>query len=219
MLPETFAKQSTSHNRRDVNLTKPINTVGKPDAACEVCGGALKAGARKYCSAACYRIVQRSRPVDVRFWSKVEKTSTCWLWRGGVNPDNGYGYFSWAARYGRMRPVGAHRVSWELTHGPIPEGQSVLHHCDQPLCVRPEHLFLGTQKANMEDAAQKARLRVPRPTARKLTEAQREDIRRRYAAGGVTMRALAAEYGVTTPYIHLIVHKRSVEFRGTKGAA
>lgn len=217
MSPETFGKHSTSHNRRDVKYTNQINSVSKSDTACEVCGGPLGRGAGRYCGVACYRIVQRSRPIADRFWPQVTKTATCWLWTGCINPDNGYGQISWAVRYGRSRPVTTHRVAWELTHGPIPEGQSVLHHCDVPACVNPDHLFLGTHKHNMEDAARKQRLRVPRPSARKLNEAQREDIRRRYAAGGVTMAQLASEHGVTKGYIWQIVNRRSVEFR--KGAA
>ena len=213
------SKGTTSHKIRDVSFTKPITSVSESNRSCEVCGASLKRGALKYCGADCYRIVQRSRPIADRFWPKVLKTATCWLWAGGINQITGYGQTStWSERHGGSRPTGAHRVAWELARGPIADGQSVLHRCDNPRCVNPDHLFLGTQRTNMEDAARKERLRVPRPTARKLNEAQREDIRCRYAAGGVTLRALATEHGVTAPYIWQIVHRKSVEFRKRRKA-
>lgn len=91
-----------------------------------------------------------SKSID-RFWIKVQKNDGCWLWTSNVT--RGYGQFSFLGR-----PVYAHRFAWELTHGPIPEGLRVCHHCDTPLCVRPEHLFLGTQQENLADARRKGRL-------------------------------------------------------------
>ena len=100
-------------------------------------------------------------PLAVRFWAKVDKTTSpdgCWLWMGGKDKPwndkmtSGYGRFS-----AHLKQVGAHRVSWELTNGPIPEGLEVLHHCDNPPCVRPAHLFLGTQSDNLFDAVKKGR--------------------------------------------------------------
>ena len=87
-----------------------------------------------------------------RFWQKVNVTPTCWLWTASQNSD-GYGVFSLDARTLR-----AHRVSWTLHAGKIPEGLCVLHSCDVRNCVRPAHLFLGTQRDNMVDASQKGRL-------------------------------------------------------------
>jgi len=86
------------------------------------------------------------------FWSKVEKTETCWLWRG---PHQKYGQ----VRLRRTPTIrtGAHRFSWQLAFGSIPEGQLVLHRCDTPLCVRPEHLFLGTHLDNVHDKIGKGR--------------------------------------------------------------
>jgi hypothetical protein len=82
-----------------------------------------------------------------RFWARVNKTADCWLWMG---PTNG--------RYGRIgRRTYAHRASFEIANGPIPPGLFVLHRCDTPLCVRPDHLFLGTAKENSEDAVAKRR--------------------------------------------------------------
>ena len=86
-----------------------------------------------------------------RFWSHVEKTDTCWLWCGATN--YGYGVMH-IKRAHRLR---AHRVSWELSHGPIPLGLYICHRCDVKLCVRPDHLFLGTQVENMADMVLKGR--------------------------------------------------------------
>jgi hypothetical protein len=89
---------------------------------------------------------------DDRFWSKVQKTDTCWLWTSTRNPF-GYGRVYWR---GRMN-VRAHRLAWELTYGAIPEGRWVLHSCDTPSCVRPDHLFLGDARTNVADMHAKGR--------------------------------------------------------------
>lgn len=95
-------------------------------------------------------------PLAVRFWAKVKKTDGCWLWRGAVHSDSfPYGLIS---RSGGGIPLRAHRVSWALHHGQIPPGLHVLHKCDNPRCVRPDHLFLGTPKDNSDDAKKKGRL-------------------------------------------------------------
>ncbi len=86
-----------------------------------------------------------------RFWERVEKTDTCWLWLGKLN-DAGYGRVTWNGRVTR-----AHRVSWILFHGEIPEGLIVLHACDTRRCVNPAHLSLGTQMDNVRDMHNKGR--------------------------------------------------------------
>ena len=85
------------------------------------------------------------------FWARAAKTDGCWDWTA-ARGSNGYGQ-SWYE--GRAQP--AHRVAWTLTYGPIPDGLWVLHHCDNRLCVRPEHLFLGDNRANQLDALRKGR--------------------------------------------------------------
>ncbi len=87
-----------------------------------------------------------------RFWSKVVRGEGCWIWAASVD-DHGYGRFG----IGRLRIEPAHRVAWMVANGPIPDGLSVLHRCDNPPCVRPDHLFLGTQRDNMRDMIAKGR--------------------------------------------------------------
>ncbi len=77
--------------------------------------------------------------------------SSCWLWEGARNTD-GYGYLMVSGRYERV-----HREAYRVWIGPIPEGLSVLHHCDTPPCYNPDHLFVGTQADNMRDAMLKGR--------------------------------------------------------------
>ena len=93
---------------------------------------------------------------EERFWPKVEKSDGCWLWRANTNP-HGYGQFYLA---GKQRL--AHRLSWEFANGPIANGLFVCHRCDNPACVRPDHLFLGTNADNMRDAYRKGRLTLPK---------------------------------------------------------
>lgn len=91
-----------------------------------------------------------TRPFAERFWSRVEKSEGCWEWQGPTH--DGYGSLT---RHGVS--MGAHRAAWLETHGEIPDGLCVLHHCDNRRCVRPEHLFLGTRRDNAQDAQSKGR--------------------------------------------------------------
>lgn len=134
-------------------------------------------------------------PIEDRFWSKVnrESASGCWLWTAAT--IRGYGQIiGW--RQGKKRPLYAHRVAWELANGPIPAHLSVLHKCDVPLCVNPDHLFLGTQADNLIDAREKGRLILAGARAGKLTLEQRIAIYQTPWRKGICAH-LAQEFGVS----------------------
>ena len=139
----------------------------------------------------------------VRFWARVNKTSNieeCWEWTG-VKNSNGYGKISINNVY-----VKAHRLSWELYHKKeIPANLLVCHSCDNPSCVNPHHLWLGTQKDNMQDAIKKGRFKFNY----KLTEEDVLNIRKEYAEGKTTQIELAEKYNVTKSAIHRIIVRRT----------
>ncbi len=125
-------------------------------------------------------------PDGESFWSRVAIAGPddCWPWRLSIG-THGYGQ-----AYDGKRTVLAHRRAWQLVHGPIPTGMLVCHTCDNKLCCNPAHFFLGTDKDNAMDKARKGR------TAAKLSPDKVREIRRRHAAGGVSMYRLAIEFGV-----------------------
>lgn len=144
--------------------------------------------------------------------SSLVTDSGCWEWQRGKY-RTGYG----AIRNPMDgRQTGAHRMAWILTHGPIPEGLHVCHHCDNPPCCNPEHLFVGTAKDNISDCARKGRMDVPYEKRAGelnpnhiLTAVDVIEIRRRYEAGGVFQCDLAREYGVTQTAISRIVCRKT----------
>lgn len=152
------------------------------------------------------------------FWSHVDKAGECWLWTARIG-TTGYGAVS-VLRNGFHRTFKAHRVAWELENGPIPEGKFLCHHCDNPPCVNPTHMFIGSHNDNMADAKAKGRMRWANTHARRidpsltvrgerhgqarLTLNDVEEIKRRYA-GGELQRVIASDYGVRQTQVSRIV--------------
>jgi hypothetical protein len=128
------------------------------------------------------------RGVAERFWEKVLKGDGCWEWQGG-RANRGYGVFGIANRL-----HGAHRVAWALTNGPVPPGRWVLHRCDNPPCVRPDHLFLGDRAVNVQDMHAKHRWHLANG---KLTREQAQEIRRMATETAMTQREIAQLCGVS----------------------
>lgn len=143
-----------------------------------------------------------------RFWKYVQKTDGCWLWTG-AKTNGGYG--SLAITKGRSRQ--ATWVSWFLAHGAWPaDGQVVMHSCDVRACVRPDHLSVGTQQANIDDKMAKGHhrhgiLNGERNGLHKLTAVQVTEIRRRHADHALGY-VLARDFGVSGALISQIVRNR-----------
>lgn len=138
---------------------------------------------------------QRQLPAR-RFWAKVETGPvSCWIWVGGRT--RGRGMLHVAGRH-----VQAHRFAYELFVGPIPRGLSVLHRCDVPACVNPQHLFLGTQADNIADMHAKGR--APRHTRPSVIWGARNEIRELFQSG-VTKKALARRFSVDPKTIRRIL--------------
>jgi hypothetical protein len=142
---------------------------------------------------------RKIRSLAERFHEKWtgEPNSGCWLWLATVGGDWGYGNIR-KGRKGRHLP--AHRVSWELHRGPIPDGMCVLHRCDVPSCVNPDHLYLGTNKDNTRDMNMKGR-----NGRTKLTIEQIRAIRADKRMGTV----IARDYGISPPAVSKIRLRQS----------
>lgn len=134
------------------------------------------------------------------FWSKVQKTEGCWLWT--AFQARGYGRVA----IGGRQSTGAHRVAWTLTNGLIPAGMHICHACDNPRCVRPDHLFLGTAINNAVDRERKGRRLAPKGSKHanaKLVEKQVVEIKR--LGDSVTRASLSRQFGVSVPTIQRIL--------------
>lgn len=148
-------------------------------------------------------------PFPKRFADKVDFGGECWVWTACKN-NKGYGHYQLGGK-----AVLAHRVAWEYFFGEIPDGLCVLHKCDNPPCVNPEHHFLGTLRDNAVDRSSKGR--GNRPIGRKngmavLTQVEVEEIRKtykRYSRGEFTAPALAKKYGVCQQQISNIVNQKN----------
>jgi len=143
--------------------------------------------------------------MEERFWSKVNKTDTCWLWTSCLN-DKGYGHFGFNGK-----TFGAHRVSWVLSGNTILEGHVICHApheiCGNRHCVNPAHLRVGTQVENMNDRIADGTIaRGIKHGCNKLTEEQVRAIRAN--PENKTHRALAREYGVSSTHIRRVISRK-----------
>lgn len=150
-----------------------------------------------------------------RYWTFVDKDATngCWEWTG-CKCTNGYGGFSVVNKMFKV-----HRLSWLIHYGDMPEiegsdyrGTCVLHKCDNPSCVNPAHLFLGTHKENMTDMINKGRKNASKGEHRynsKLTEKRVKFIRSWYSYGGITYKDIAAAYGLNETTVSRAINKVS----------
>ena len=142
-----------------------------------------------------------------RFLDNVDKTSTCWNWTGTTN-NSGYGSF-----YFNKEVWFSHRFSYTYLIGCIPNGLRVLHKCDNPKCVNPNHLFLGTQKENLQDMYRKGRQRKidtyksgEEHCNAKLSTTQVKEIRKLYSTTRISWRELAQRYNISKRCIGRIIH-------------
>lgn len=165
-----------------------------------------------YCDRRCGRLHQLPS-IENRVWGKVKKASDaeCWEWTG-ARTRAGYGTISY-----QNRPQYAHRLVYELTHGTIPDGMLICHTCDNPICVNPAHLWVGTKGDNNRDMIAKGRnwlQQSPQRQARgeqqgsaKLTEAKVREIRRLHSLGH-SSKALAVQFGISQSTAHTIISRK-----------
>lgn len=156
----------------------------------------------KYCSRKC----QHFKSLIERFWEKVDKgeEDNCWNWKAAKS--GGYGRIG----NGKKNLV-ATRVSWEIHFGEIPEGMNICHKCDNPACVNPNHLFLGTHAENMLDMAKKGRRERKgvgiKNGLSKLTPNSVKEIRKKYINENITYVELAREFNVAPPTIRCVIKR------------
>ena len=155
----------------------------------------------------------RGLPTTQRFFTRVKKTESCWLWTGGKDKD-GYGRFH--GEVAGMTFLLAHRYSYALHTGDLLVGRQACHSCDTPSCVNPEHLFSGTALDNSADMIAKGRQRRPEGEVNGkaiLTQAQAQAI----LGDARPYTAIAADYGVTPMTVSDIKNRHS--WKGLKGSA
>jgi hypothetical protein len=178
----------------------------------ESCGRVSDFKAKKYCSRGCYSKSKSGeghhlyRPLEERFYENIEKeVGGCWIWKG-YSRCSGVG-----GKYGGLKVGGkamlAHRISYQIHYGEIPNSLFVLHRCDNPSCVNPEHLFLGTNADNMKDMAEKFRgCNGEKGVHSKLTANKVVEIRFAAKRGNMLHREIAKVFGVSTTTITKIVN-------------
>lgn len=150
------------------------------------------------------------KSTEERFWSKVQKSADpdgCWIWTGARKSD-GYGLFLY-----ENRCTGAHRIAYLLTTGTLPD-LLICHHCDNPPCVNPRHLFAGTDKDNYLDSRSKGRdrpveggIRGDRSPVSKVTSDQVREIRRLYFVDRISQHRIARQFSITQTQVGHITRR------------
>lgn len=177
---------------------------------CEHCGKSFiqERKRNKCCSLMCAGL-NRFPDHIARFWGRVLKprdNDACWIWTGKIR--NGYGKFAFKIN-GERRYVTAHRFSWELTNGPIPNGLFVCHKCDNPPCLNPLHLFLADALENMKDRDRKGRqARGEKGGTAKLTEEKVGQIRKKIA-NKEKIRDIVKEFNISSSSVYAIGYRRT----------
>lgn len=164
----------------------------------------------------------KATPMEDKFWPKVRRTDGCWEWIG-ARYRNGYGFIN-IRKPGKATTKGAHRISWEIHNGPIPDGLVVCHRCDNPPCVNPLHLFLGTATENMRDMSAKGRALfgdknptrkhpecVSRGESHRPAKLLSGDVIciRRMSEYGITQNVIAKKFNVTQSNVSAIIRRKS----------
>lgn|SRR3990167_1209066 len=161
---------------------------------------------RKCCSVSCRH---KWFSIEKRFWRNVKKTSSCWMWTSSTN-DKGYGQTTITRKHKVHQNVSAHRMAYELTYGSIPGNQYVLHQCDNPPCVKPDHLYLGTAQDNINDCVRKNRNSFGEHRyCAKLLISDVQKIRLSYNGQRGHFVILGNTYGVTPETISNIVRRKT----------
>lgn len=145
-----------------------------------------------------------ARMSEEQFWSRASRVGECWIWQGSLT-TNGYGRLLVKGRW-----LGTHKIAFLLSHGSVPDGLEVCHTCDNRACIRPDHLFLGTHRENMQDMKTKGRSTYgTKHFNAQLTEDDIRQIRALYVPWKVTCRQLGEMFGTSYKNISRIVRREA----------
>lgn len=179
--------------------------------SCEICKkqftilASVKKGWGRFCSKTCMGIGRRV-PIEDRFFAKISKhveSNGCLLWLASCD-TGGYGTIKHQGKNAK-----ASRIAYQFAYGDFDQSLFVLHHCDNPPCVNPLHLFLGTHQDNATDKVEKGRQsKGVRSITAKLTDDQVREIRALYVPWFVTQKQLAKRFGIAEVTVNNIIHKR-----------
>ena len=161
-----------------------------------------------FCSQKCYNHARKPTPdgIDHRFWSKVQKTDGCWIWQAATN-QSGYGVFR-IRRDSKAFNVLAHRYAYSSQFGSFQSDLFVCHTCDNPPCVNPVHLFLGTHEDNMRDGVHKLRMHPgEKDGLASMTDAQALEIRKMRDVSRLSYKEIAAKAGLSYQAVRRVIRR------------